>query len=48
LFPEIFGLNPEDYPSLFPYDELKSSTRNFNRGNKIGEGAFGAVYKVHP
>lgn len=43
---EFFDLSPEDYPScLFPYDELKSSTRNFNKGNKVGEGAFGAVYK---
>lgn len=43
---EIFDLNPDHYPScLFSYDELKSSTRNFHRGNKIGEGAFGPVYK---
>ncbi|KAG0588013.1 hypothetical protein KC19_2G208700 [Ceratodon purpureus] len=43
---EIFDLNPDEYPScLFTYDELKFSTRNFNRGNVIGEGAFGAVYK---
>jgi serine/threonine protein kinase len=48
LFTEIFDLNPDHYPScLFSYDELKSSTRNFHRGNKIGEGAFGPVYKVY-
>nr|PNR51213.1 hypothetical protein PHYPA_010399 [Physcomitrium patens] len=42
----IFDLDLEHYPScLFLYDELRVSTRNFNRGNKIGEGTFGAVYK---
>lgn len=45
---EIFDhLSPDHFPScLFSYDELKASTRNFHRGNKIGEGTFGAVYKV--
>lgn len=44
---EIFDhLSPDHFPScLFSYDELKASTRNFHRGNKIGEGTFGAVYK---
>lgn len=43
---EIIDLNPDHYPScLFSYDELRSSTRSFHRGNKIGEGAFGPVYK---
>jgi serine/threonine protein kinase len=43
---EIFDINPEDYPScLFPYEDLKASTRNFSKAYKIGEGAFGAVYK---
>lgn len=28
------------------YEELKTATRNFHPRNKIGEGAFGAMYKV--
>jgi len=28
------------------YEEIRYATRNFNRGNRIGEGAYGAVYKV--
>ncbi|KAG0605155.1 hypothetical protein M758_9G035800 [Ceratodon purpureus] len=43
---EIFDLNPDHHPScLFSYDEVRSATRSFHRGNKIGEGAFGPVYK---
>jgi hypothetical protein len=26
---------------------LKTATKNFNVGSKLGEGGFGAVYKVH-
>ncbi|KAK4798416.1 hypothetical protein SAY86_030742 [Trapa natans] len=30
---------------LFSYREMKAATNNFNSSNKIGEGAFGSVYK---
>lgn len=30
----------------FSLKQLKSATNNFNASNKIGEGGFGAVYKV--
>ena len=28
------------------YKDLKSATRNFSEGNKLGEGGFGDAYKV--
>ena len=31
---------------LFTYRQLKVATQNFNNENKIGEGGFGAVFKV--
>lgn len=30
---------------VFSFEELRNSTRNFNRLLKIGEGGFGSVYK---
>ena len=33
-------------PSTFSYAELRTATENFNAINKLGEGGFGAVYKV--
>ena len=30
----------------FSYNELKIATNGFRASNKIGEGGFGAVYKV--
>lgn len=45
---EIFSLSRKQYASCFiMYEEIKYATRNFNRGNRIGEGAYGAVYKVN-
>ncbi|CAK9866709.1 unnamed protein product [Sphagnum jensenii] len=32
-------------PTLFSYNVLKSATKNFHIGNKLGEGGFGAVFK---
>ncbi len=53
--PEIFHLNcrqqqQQQQPPpcvLISYEELKAVTKNFHHGNKIGEGIFGTVYKVH-
>lgn len=45
-----FGLCVElqnPHPSvIIDYEDVKVASRNFHRSNKIGEGAFGAVYKV--
>eukprot|EP00249_Psilotum_nudum_P000245 c11040_g1_i1 orf=1-396(-) len=30
---------------IFSYPELRTATRNFYRGNLLGEGGFGSVYK---
>jgi len=45
IFPEILKI--EGKPTIFPYHVLKTATKNFNVGSKLGEGGFGAVYKVH-
>ena len=31
---------------FFTYRQIKAATNNFNAAKKIGEGAFGSVYKV--
>lgn len=31
---------------VFSYLTIKKATNNFSRENKLGEGGFGAVYKV--
>lgn len=50
LYLSPFGLCEElqnPHPSvIIDYEDVKVATRNFHRSNKIGEGAFGAVYKV--
>ena len=33
---------------LFRLPTLRVATVNFAEANKLGEGGFGAVYKVHP
>ncbi|KAL2652608.1 hypothetical protein R1flu_020736 [Riccia fluitans] len=33
-------------PPFFKYDELKSASGDFSEENKLGQGAFGAVYKA--
>jgi len=34
-------------PILYSYNVLKVATKDFHRSNKLGEGGFGAVYKVN-
>jgi hypothetical protein len=36
----------EVQPTIFAYHELKVATRDFHPDTKLGEGAYGAVYKV--
>ncbi|KAK8553792.1 hypothetical protein V6N12_030775 [Hibiscus sabdariffa] len=43
-FPDPQGENDENF-TVFSYSELKLATRGFSAANKIGEGAFGCVYK---
>ena len=31
----------------FRYDELRKATDDFNQINKLGQGGYGSVYKVH-
>ena len=33
-------------PTLYSYNEIKLATKDFHPHNKLGEGAFGVVYKV--
>jgi hypothetical protein len=30
----------------FKYDDLRKATEDFNQKNRLGEGGYGAVYKV--
>jgi hypothetical protein len=34
-------------PILYSYNVLKVATKDFHASNKLGEGGFGAVYKVN-
>jgi hypothetical protein len=36
----------EVQPTIFAYNELKVATRDFHPDTKLGEGAYGVVYKV--
>jgi hypothetical protein len=33
-------------PTIYSYNELKAATRDFHEDNKLGQGSYGAVYKV--
>lgn len=33
--------------SLYDFSQIKEATQNFSRENKLGQGGFGAVYKVN-
>ena len=33
-------------PTIFPYSQLRTATRDFHLDMKLGQGAFGEVYKV--
>lgn len=35
-------------PKLYTYGELRAATNDFHPDMKLGEGAFGVVYKVTP
>ena len=43
---EISGISKLKGPTIFYYKELKAATKSFSEENKLGEGGFGAVYKV--
>jgi hypothetical protein len=32
---------------LYSFEKLATATNNFNLSNKLGQGGFGPVYKVH-
>jgi hypothetical protein len=34
----------EVIPNLYSYREIKLTTNNFDKKNKLGEGGFGVVY----
>ncbi len=34
-------------PTLYSYNVLKATTKDFQCDNKLGEGKFGVVYKVN-
>ena len=45
----LFTAECEEYdvkPTIYTYRELQTATHNFDPEMKLGEGAYGAVYKV--
>jgi len=44
---DILGATELKGPVSFKYKDLKAATKNFSADNKLGEGGFGAVYKVN-
>ena len=40
----LLGIDVKPY--TFSYSVLKTATEDFSPANKLGEGGFGAVYKV--
>ncbi|BAT88854.1 hypothetical protein VIGAN_05248600 [Vigna angularis var. angularis] len=43
---DILGATELRGPVNYKYNDLKAGTKNFSAENKLGEGGFGAVYKV--
>ncbi|KAL1565280.1 cysteine-rich receptor-like protein kinase 43 [Salvia divinorum] len=46
LIANILGATQLQLPNRYSYTDLKEATNNFSEENKIGQGAFGAVYKA--
>lgn len=46
LIGNILGATELQRPNRYSYRDLKEATNNFSEENKLGEGAFGAVYKA--
>ncbi|KAG6388555.1 hypothetical protein SASPL_149983 [Salvia splendens] len=46
LIANILGATQLQLPNRYSYTDLKEATNNFSNQNKIGQGAFGAVYKA--
>ncbi|BAT73927.1 Cold-responsive protein [Vigna angularis] len=44
---DILGATELRGPVNYKYNDLKAGTKNFSAENKLGEGGFGAVYKVN-
>jgi len=42
----ILGATELKAATKYKYSDLKVATKNFSEKNKLGEGGFGAVYKV--
>jgi len=42
-----FGATELKAATKYNYSDLKAATKNFSQKNKLGEGGFGAVYKVN-
>ena len=43
---DLTGVSKLKGPLTYSYNELVFATKNFCEENKLGEGGFGAVYKV--
>ena len=46
LIGDMTGISKLKAAVNYDYRDLKSATQNFSTENKLGEGGFGAVYKV--
>jgi hypothetical protein len=43
---ELFGEMGAEF-SVYDFHDIAEATSNFSEGNKLGQGGFGPVYKVH-
>lgn len=46
LIVNILGATELQSPNRYSYKDLKEATNSFSEENKLGQGAFGSVYKV--